>query len=228
MAEQKLIYTGKTKNVYENENGTYTLKLKDDATGKDGVFDPGENAVGLSIKGLGLESLKLSKYYFEKIIAQGVPTHYVSCDLDEVTMDVKPAAMFGQGVEFVCRVVADGSFIRRYGSYASFGDKLDYLVEVTLKDDDRSDPPITKDALTALNIMTAEDYETCKDLTKKIAKIIEADLKEKSLTLHDLKFEFGKNGSEIMLIDEISGGCMRAYKDGEAVAPMELSKVVLG
>ena len=30
-----LIYTGKTKNVYELENGNYLLKFKDDCTGKD-------------------------------------------------------------------------------------------------------------------------------------------------------------------------------------------------
>ena len=49
----KLVYTGKTKNVYALENGNYLLKFKDDCTGKDGVFDPGENAVGLTIDGVG-------------------------------------------------------------------------------------------------------------------------------------------------------------------------------
>ena len=44
----ELVYTGKTKNVYALENGNYLLKFKDDCTGKDGVFDPGENAVGLN------------------------------------------------------------------------------------------------------------------------------------------------------------------------------------
>ena len=47
----ELVYTGKTKNVYALENGNYLLKFKDDCTGKDGVFDPGENAVGLTIDG---------------------------------------------------------------------------------------------------------------------------------------------------------------------------------
>ena len=45
----ELVYTGKTKNVYALENGNYLLKFKDDCTGKDGVFDPGENSVGLTI-----------------------------------------------------------------------------------------------------------------------------------------------------------------------------------
>ena len=38
----KELYVGKTKNVYELENGNVLLKFKDDCTGKDGVFDPGE------------------------------------------------------------------------------------------------------------------------------------------------------------------------------------------
>lgn len=43
------IYTGKTKDVYKMDNGNVCLKFKDDVTGKDGVFDPGENQVGLTI-----------------------------------------------------------------------------------------------------------------------------------------------------------------------------------
>ena len=41
MENLKLLYTGKTKNVYALDNGNCLLKFKDDCTGKDGVFDPG-------------------------------------------------------------------------------------------------------------------------------------------------------------------------------------------
>ena len=224
----KLVFRGKTKDVYENPDGTYALKLKDDATGRDGVFDPGENTVGLSIAGLGRESLRLTRYYFEKLTKAGVPTHFIACDLDAVTMQVKPAKIFGKGLEFICRAVADGSFVRRYGAYVEPGQDLDYLVEVTLKDDDRGDPLITKDALTQLGILSTADYETCHTLTRTITKRIAEDLAVKGLKLHDIKFEFGRSeDGEIMLIDEISGGCMRVYKDGTAVAPMELTKYIL-
>ena len=59
------IYQGKTKDVYKLENGNVLLKFKDDCTGKDGVFDPGENTVGLTIDGIGKANLKTSVYYFE-------------------------------------------------------------------------------------------------------------------------------------------------------------------
>ena len=231
---QKLIFEGKTKDVFVNEDGTYTLKLKDDATGKDGVFDPGENSVGLSIEGLGRESLKLTKYFFEKIAAAGIPTHFISCDIDAVTMNVQPAKVFGKGVEFICRKTAGGSFIKRYGAYVSNGQDLDYLVEVTLKDDERGDPPITKDALVRLGIMTKDEFEICKKLTKTITEIIFNDLSAKGLTLQDIKFEFGRVAADtnvsvgaIMLIDEISGGSMRVLRGNEAVSPMELGKLIL-
>ena len=67
--ENKLVYTGKTKNVFELDNGNYLLKFKDDCTGKDGVFDPGENSVGLTIDGVGDVNLRMSIYFFEKINA---------------------------------------------------------------------------------------------------------------------------------------------------------------
>ena len=55
---------GKTKDVYELDNGNVMLKFKDDCTGKDGVFDPGENAVGLTIEGVCDVNLRLSIYFF--------------------------------------------------------------------------------------------------------------------------------------------------------------------
>jgi len=224
----KLVYQGKTKDVYDNLDGTYTLKLKDDATGKDGMFDPGENAVGLSIEGLGRESLRLTKYYFEKLMALNIPTQYIDCDIENTTMRVKPARMFGSGLEFVCRRRATGSFLRRYGAYAKQGMDLGCLVEVTLKDDGRQDPPITKDSLVALGIMSADEYESCKALTQKITRIIADDLALKGLELYDIKYEFGHSGDGVMLIDEISGGCMRVYKGSEVLHPMELTKCILG
>lgn len=38
--------------------------------------------------------------------------------------------------------------------------------------------------------------------------------------MYDIKFEFGRIGetNEIALIDEISGGNMRAYKDGQYIS----------
>ena len=69
---QKLVYKGKTKDVYALDNGNYLLKFKDDCTGKDGKFNPGENAVGLTIEGVGDVNLRMSIYFFEKLKEAGI------------------------------------------------------------------------------------------------------------------------------------------------------------
>jgi len=228
----KLLYEGKTKNVYALENGNIVLKFKDDVTGTDGVFDPGANTVGLSIEGMGKGGLRLTTYFFELLQKSGIKTHYVSSDIDNSTMEVLAAKGFGTegsgaGIEVICRFKATGSFIRRYGQYATEGQDLDALVEVTLKDDERGDPLITKDALAVLGILSTEDYEILKDRTQAICRLIKKDLKKVGCELYDIKLEFGKAEEEIILIDEISGGNMRVYKEGEIVGPLELVPLVL-
>ena len=223
----KHVYEGKTKSVYMLEDGNYLLKFKDDATGENGVFDPGANTVGLTIDGLGKAGLRLSVFFFEKLQQLGIPTHYISANIEDATMTVKGAEVFGKGLEVICRYRAVGSFLRRYGMYAKDGQPLDAYVEMTLKDDAREDPLITKDALDMLNILSAEEYETIKALTQKIAGVVRDELAKKGLELYDIKFEYGRVGNNVVLIDEISAGNMRVYKDGKYIPPMELATMML-
>lgn len=225
----KLVYKGKTKDVYALEDGNFLLKFKDDVTGVDGKFDPGANSVGLTIEGVGRAGLKLTKMFFEKLKEMGVPTHYIDADIDQATMTVKPATMFGNGLEVICRYRAVGSFYRRYGMYAKEGQPLAAFVEVTVKDDERQDPPISDDALEMLGILTKDEYAVLKDLTIKIAGIVKDELAKKGIELYDIKFEFGRVGEDkqIALIDEISGGNMRAYQDGVYIEPLRLEKLLL-
>ncbi len=224
--EKKLVYTGKTKNVYALENGNCLLKFKDDCTGKDGVFDPGENSVGLTIEGVGDVNLRMSVYFFEKINAAGIKTHYVSADLNDTTMEVLPAKVFGKGLEVICRYKAVGSFFRRYSDYIEEGADLPAYVEMTFKNDAKGDPLVIKDGLVALGVMTEKQYDDIKDMTQKITAIVADDLKAKGLDLYDIKFEFGYDpDGNVMLIDEIASGNMRVYKNGEYVDPMTLSKL---
>jgi len=225
----KLIYQGKTKDVYALEDGNYLLKFKDDVTGENGVFDPGSNTIGLTMEGAGRAGLRLTKLFFEKLKERNIPTHYIDSDIDNATMTVKPAEAFGKGLEIICRYRAVGSFLRRYGLYAKEGQLLDALVEVTLKDDERNDPLITDDALDMLGILSKVEYQTLKNLTKKICNIIKEVLAEKGIELYDIKLEFGrlKDSGQIILIDEISGGNMRAYSDEEYIKPLELEKLML-
>ena len=229
----KKVYAGKTKDVYALENGNVMLKFKDDCTGKDGVFDPGENSVGLTIEGIGKANLQTSVYYFEMLKAAGVKTHYVSANIDEATMEVLPAECFGKelgggGLEVICRLVATGSFVRRYGEYIKNGTVLEGgYVECTFKNDEKGDPLVTGEGLVALKVMTKEMFESLKEQTLAITKIVADDLKSIGLDLWDIKFEFGYNGKDVILIDEIASGNMRVYKGNEIVEPVELTKLIL-
>ena len=228
----KKLYEGKTKDVYQLENGNVLLKFKDDCTGKDGVFDPGENAVGLTIEGIGKANLETSVYYFELLKKAGVKTHYVSADLDNATMEVLSAECFGKaqggnGLEVICRLVATGSFVRRYGEYIKDGTVLEGgYVECTFKNDEKGDPLVTGEGLAALGVMTPEMFQSMKEQTLKITKVVADDLKTIGLDLWDIKFEFGYHNGEVVLIDEIASGNMRVYKDGVIVNPVELTKLI--
>ena len=221
------IYEGKTKNVYKLENGNVLLKFKDDCTGKDGVFDPGENTVGLTIEGIGKANLETSIHYFELLKKAGIKTHYVSANIEDATMEVLPATVFGHGLEVICRLVATGSFVRRYGEYIKNGTPLEGgYVECTFKNDALGDPLVTAEGLNALGVMSFEMFESMKEQTLKITKIVADDLKTMGLDLWDIKFEFGYNNNEVILIDEIASGNMRVYKDGKIVDPVELTKLI--
>ena len=223
----KKLYEGKTKDVFELENGNVLLKFKDDCTGKDGVFDPGENSVGLTIEGIGKANLKSSIYYFEMLKKAGIKTHYVSADVENATMEVLPATVFGKGLEVICRLVATGSFIRRYGEYIEDGTVLEGgYVECTFKNDAKGDPLVTGEGLQALKVMDLKMFESMKEQTLKITKIVADDLKTLGLDLWDIKFEFGYNNGEVILIDEIASGNMRVYKDGVKLDPVELTKLI--
>lgn len=224
-----LVKKGKTKDVYQNEDGTLELLFKDDVTGTDGVFDPGANTVGLTLSGIGKQNLKLSKYLFEMLKNNGVVSHYVDCDVENATMTVLPATMFGHGVEVICRFVATGSFIRRYGDYVTDGTILPAYVEITLKDDERNDPLITKEGLEVLEIMTGDEYHDLVPKTQDISKQIKNEFSNYGLDLLDIKLEFGRNQNtgEIMLIDELSSGNMRVSENGTVLKPFELIERVL-
>lgn len=225
----ELLIEGKTKDVYELPNGNLLLQFKDTATGADGVFDPGANQVGLTIEGAGNAGLRLTRFFFEAIKKHKIPTHFVQADVDNNTMEVKKATLFGNGVEVICRDKAVGSFHRRYGQYIEKGADLPAYVEMTLKDDEREDPLITKEGLAVLKIMTPAEYDEIVELTEKITGIVRAILAQKELTLYDIKLEFGRTGDDgaITLIDEISGGNMRVYRGDEAVDPLSIPALLL-
>ncbi len=60
-------------------NGNFLLEFKDDCTGKDGVFDPGENSVGLKIERNRKANLKMAVHFFEILNKAGLKNSLYIC-----------------------------------------------------------------------------------------------------------------------------------------------------
>ncbi|WP_273340965.1 phosphoribosylaminoimidazolesuccinocarboxamide synthase [Alloiococcus otitis] len=224
-----LEYKGKTKDVYSIDDDKVRLIFKDDMTGKDGKFDPGENQADIVVEGAGASSLALTTHFFQLLDEKNIPSHYISSNLEEGSMEVRRANIFGKGLEIICRFKATGSFLRRYDDYISEGDDLDAYTEVSLKNDEKGDPFISKEGLIQLGILTGQEYDQIINLTKQISRLVKEELAQKGLELYDIKLEFGRDAKsqDLILIDEISGGNMRVYKDGQYLFPLDINQYVL-
>jgi phosphoribosylaminoimidazole-succinocarboxamide synthase len=228
MNSSEKIYSGKTKDVYALANGNVLLVFKDDVTGEGGVIDPGANSVIGQVEGKGRKSLAMTDHFFQRLHAADIPTHFVRADLEKGTMEVRRAEPLGKdingtgGFEFICRTRPWGSFLRRYQRYIGDAEgKLDYLVEITVKDDERGDPLINDDAILALALLEPFHLEQAKELTRRACRLVEAELREKGLTLIDMKIELGLVEGEVVVIDEISADAMRAMDETGKVVDHE-------
>jgi phosphoribosylaminoimidazole-succinocarboxamide synthase len=222
----KLIYEGKTKKLFDLGDERVLIVFKDDVTGTEAGIDPGANSVIGKIEGKGLAALRQSSYFFDLLKANGVPTHFISVDLEKQAMTARRAQWYG--LEFVVRFKAYGSFVRRYGKYIKEGAEVGCLVEITLKDDERGDPLVVDEALEVLGIMKLGQVREAKELVKRAATIIRNDLAAKGLELLDMKFECGSVDGRLVIIDDISTDNMRIIKAGEKVGPDELLKYTVG
>jgi phosphoribosylaminoimidazole-succinocarboxamide synthase len=226
VATMRKIADGKTKTLYALGEDQVVLVFKDDVTGTDGGVDPGGNRVVGHVEGKGLAALRQSAYFFSLLAAHGVPTHFVSVDLDEGILIARRATWYG--LEFVVRFRAFGSFVRRYGRYVQEGADLGALVEITLKDDERGDPLIVDEALDVLGIMPLDKVHEGKALVRKAAILIREDLSTKGLELVDMKFECGMVDERLVIIDDISTDNMRVMREGRMLSPQELLELTVG
>ena len=114
----KLVYRGKTKDVYELDAASLHLVFTDRVTKNDaGEIDPGGNNLAEeTVPGQAEACLLMSSAIFSEIAEKNIArTHMIACDLEKLSMDVRRARMFKPGLEWVTRWVGTGSFIRRYG-----------------------------------------------------------------------------------------------------------------
>ena len=223
----KTLYDGKTKTVKLNEEtGVVYLFFKDSATGENGVFDPGSNTVGGSVEGKGNIGLQVSKYFFELMEKNGIPTHYLGADLDQNLMQVRK--LTGPKLEFVLRYFTAGSMCRRFDLEEGIVFNPPYT-EVTLKSDEQGDPLISERICLMKNMLVPGQYDEALGILVKVGEVLKEELAKMDLTLIDLKIEVGydENG-KMYVADEITPDIWRVRDtNGNIPNQIDCAKIIL-
>jgi len=223
----KTVYEGKTKRVLVDEaTGECFLYFKDDATGENGVFDPGFNTVGGSVEGKGKTGLQIAKYFFELMEKNGVPTHYLGADIDKSLMKVRE--VYVPKLEFVLRYFTAGSMCRRFSIEAGVPFDPPYP-EVTLKDDEQGDPLISERLCLMKGFLKEGEYEKTLALLVRVGDVLRAELRDMGLKLIDFKIELGfDQDRNIYIADEITPDIWRVQDEtGNIPNQIDCAKLIL-
>ncbi|MBQ3003179.1 MAG: phosphoribosylaminoimidazolesuccinocarboxamide synthase, partial [Clostridia bacterium] len=216
----KTLYTGKTKDVLlDEEKNIVHLLFKDSMTGENGVFDPGSNTVGGSVEGKGKIGLAISKYFFELMEANGIPTHYLGADVEKGLMQVRNLTV--PKLEFVLRYFTAGSMCRRFTLEEGIPFDPPYA-EVTLKDDIQGDPLISERICLMKGLLKEGQYDEAQAIVLKVGEVLRKELATLGWTLIDFKIEVGydENG-KIYVADEITPDIWR-IRDENGTIPNQL------
>ncbi len=223
----KTLYDGKTKTVLlDEETGIVNLLFKDTATGENGMFDPGYNTVGGSVEGKGKIGLRISKYFFEIMEKNGIPTHYLGADIDKCLMQVKKLTV--PKLEFVLRYFTAGSMCRRFTLPEGIPFDPPYK-EVTLKDDEQGDPLISERLCLMKNMLLPGMYDEGLRIVEQVGEVLKRELAAMDLKLIDFKIEIGYDeAGKVYVVDEITPDIWRV-KDKNGVIPNQIdcAKLIL-
>ncbi len=223
----KTHYEGKTKDVLINEEeGSVYILFKDDATGEDGVFDPGSNTVGGRVEGKGKTGLIISKYFFEIMEKRGIPTHYLAADIEKSLMKVRSLTV--PKLEFVLRYFTAGSMCRRFSMEEGIPFDPPYT-EVTLKDDDQGDPLISERLCIMKGLLKEGQYDEALNVLLMVGDLLKEELGKMGLSLIDFKIEIGYDEKgKIFLVDEITPDIWRVRdQEGKIPNQIECGKIIL-
>lgn len=204
MQKKEQLYEGKAKKVYSTENPDYVIvSYKDDATAFNGLKKG-------TIVGKGVINNKMSNMMMKMLEGKGIPTHLVE-QIDDRNTIVKKVEIVP--LEVIIRNVAAGSFSKRYG--VPEGTKFSApTIEFSYKNDELGDPLINDYHALALNLASAEEIETIKNMAFSVNEAMKAFFRELNIDLIDFKLEFGRFKGQIVLADEISPDTCRFWEAG--------------
>ncbi|NLD07036.1 MAG: phosphoribosylaminoimidazolesuccinocarboxamide synthase, partial [Lactobacillus sp.] len=198
---EKLLYTGKAKQMWQTEDpAVLRVVYLDQATALNGKKKD-------HFTGKGEAANAISSLVFDYLMRQGIETHFIK-KLSTNEDLVKKCEMFP--LEFVTRNVIAGHFASRYG--LSEGEELPSPVEETFyKSDELNDPFINESATIALKIASKEELAQMWGICLKFNNLLKPLFAQANLRLVDFKLEFGRYDGEIILCDEISPDSCRLW-----------------
>ena len=202
MEKREMLYEGKAKQVFATDDeNLIIMHYKDDAT----AFNGAKKA---QIEKKGVLNNKITTLIYEKLIEEGIPTHYVKT-LNDREQLCKKVTIFP--LEVIVRNIIAGSMSKRLGIPEGTVAK-NTIFEICYKNDELGDPLINDHHAVAVGACTYEELNTIYSLVDKINKILRAIFVECGVLLVDFKVEFGKTSDgEIVLADEISPDTCRLW-----------------
>jgi phosphoribosylaminoimidazole-succinocarboxamide synthase len=214
MNEAKFIGRGKAKDIFQRPNGDIVFVFTDRVTAFDGIKKA-------EYKDKGAICCKLSCFWFEKLQAEGIKTHFKEY-LPPNMLVAEDVSILP--VEVIARNFLYGSLWKRYNKgevdissdFIAQDEKREGMplaksfVEFTTKFE-RVDRPITEEELIEREWMTESEIEHLKTETRRVGDIMRRYLNQKGIILADFKLEYGrrKEGGGIILADEVGtpDGC---------------------
>ncbi len=204
---QKLIYSGKVRNIYQHKD---IDKLLIETTDRLSSFD--RHICDLKDKGKILNLISVFMFNQTKHI---IPNHYISHNQNQII--VKKCVPFK--IEVVVRAYITGNTTTSLWTHYNNGirnycgidfpdnlkknQKLDYPV-ITPTTKDIEDIPISKEDIVKNNYMTQKECDFIYEKSLELFKFGELIANKAGFILVDTKYEFGKDeNNNILLIDEL-------------------------
>ncbi|ACB40823.1 phosphoribosylaminoimidazolesuccinocarboxamide synthase [Pyrobaculum neutrophilum] len=200
----ELVYEGKAKRVYA-EGDILLLEFKDELTAFDGAkrdSAPGKGALAAS----------LSALLFAYLRGRGVESHFIG-QRGPNLLEVRRAQALP--LEVIVRFRAYGSYLKRMPLVEPLRPFKKPLVELHLKDDRLHDPLILPQDAIEAGLVDEAELGQITDVAVRAGELLRDLYRRAGCDFIDVKFEFGRVGGRLVLIDEISGDTFRVLCGGE-------------